>query len=258
MTMDNPVPSFFTTHDGLQIAYYELGGSEEPALILHHGFSANTVHEWLDSGIAARLSIMGRSLISIDARAHGKSDHPHDSKYYGEDKMARDVMALADHLGLKPYDFLGYSMGGMVGLQVAMGDERLRRLVVGGIGDGVVRFGGVDRSRLQPELLAACLRAEDPSSFPEMAQKFRAGIVLRGGDLLAAAAHCDRLEPRVLPLETINVPVLVIAGVDDPLASNPGELVAALPDAQLAMVPGDHGAARLEEEFTGAAVTFLS
>jgi len=258
VTSDNLTPSFFTTHDGLRIAFYELNGGEEPAIILHHGFSANTMHEWCESGIAERLSVMGRRMISIDARAHGKSDHPHESRFYGEDKMARDVMALADQLGLKQYDYLGYSMGGIVGVQVAIGDDRPRRLVVGGIGDGVVKFGGVDRSRVPPEVLAACLRADDPSDFPEMVQKFRAGLVARGGDLLAAAAHCDTLKPRILPLETINIPVLVIAGVDDPIASNPDQLVAALPDARLVLVPGDHGAARLQEGFTAAAIDFLS
>ena len=32
--------------------------------------------------------------------------------------MARDVSALADHLGLKSFDFIGYSMGGIIGLQL--------------------------------------------------------------------------------------------------------------------------------------------
>ena len=50
-------------------------------------------------------------VIAMDCRGHGKSDKPHDSSQYGSE-MAKDIIRLMDHLGLKKAHVVGYSMGG--------------------------------------------------------------------------------------------------------------------------------------------------
>lgn len=259
MSLDRPEPGFFATPDGLEHAWYELGdaGAHGPAIVLQHGFSATTWHEWVEPGIADAIAGLGRRVIGLDARGHGRSTPSHDPAHYGENRMAGDVMALADHLGLERYDFVGYSMGGVVGLRLAAQEQRLRRLVVAGIGEAAALLGGVDRRVLDTAVLAAGLRAEDPAGFPPIVRAFRQGILDRGNDPLALAAHADSVARDPIPLDRIRAPSLLIAGDADPLAVNPGVLAAAIPRCRLVIVPGDHVAARLCPQFTEAVLGFL-
>src|ERR1035438_9843763 len=109
-----------------------------PPVFLHHGFIANADINWVRPGIVAALTNAGRQVVALDARGHGSSDKPHDPSYYGEEKMARDLRQLFDSIGAVRVDLVGYSMGAIVSLIAASQDERIRRLVVGGVGSGVV------------------------------------------------------------------------------------------------------------------------
>lgn len=247
----------FLASDGVRIGWYELGGGAgSPPILLQHGFTANTTSEWVDCGIAERLTALGRRVIGIDARGHGRSDKPHESRFYGEGRMADDVIELAATLGA-PYDLVGYSMGGVIASFVASLDPNLRRVAICGVGEAVVLTGGVDVRALDARLLAAGLRTAHPETLTGMVAGFRAGALERGNDLLALAAHCDTIVPRQVGLDRIRAQTLVIAGDDDPLAIHPERLASAIPCARLQLVPGDHTAARLSPEFTTALLAFL-
>jgi pimeloyl-ACP methyl ester carboxylesterase len=240
-------------------AYYELGGGESgPPIIMQHGFSATTWHEWVQCGISDKIATLGRRVIGLDAMGHGQSTRSHDSKDYGEGRMAKDVSALVDLLGVGTFDYLGYSMGGVIGIQVGIAEQqRLRRLVISGIGEGVIVQGGVDTRVLNRGVLAAGLRADDASGFPALVQAFRGGIEMMGNDRLALAAHADSYQHAVTGLDRIRASTLLIAGDADPLAIHPERLAAAIPDCKLVIVPGDHVQARLVPEFAAAAMEFL-
>ncbi|WP_395812997.1 alpha/beta fold hydrolase [Devosia sp.] len=250
--------SSFVTSDGLSLAWYELGsGDALPPILLQHGFSASTYSEWVECGIAKSLATLGRRVIGLDARGHGRSEKPHLSRYYGEVLMARDISELVDHLGITQFDLVGYSMGGVIATQVATREPRLRRVVISGVGEAVVLTGGVDRRVLATDELAACLRATDPTSFSPIAQAFRAGAEVRANDLAALAAQCDAVADRVIDFAAITADTLVVAGDTDPLAVHPERLAAAIAGARLVLVPGDHTAARLSAEYTAALLDFL-
>lgn len=259
MSMTRPAAQGFTTPDGLHHAWYELGNPDAPGplIVLQHGFSATTWHEWVVSGIAASIAGLGRRVVGLDALGHGQSTRSHDSADYGEGRMSRDVSALVDHLGVTSFDYLGYSMGGVIGLRLAVAETRLRRLIVAGIGEGVLAQGGVDRRVLDTALLAEGLRADDVSSYPDMVRCFRAGVEAMGNDRLALAAHADAVARDPIPLDRITAKSLLIAGDGDPLAVRPEALAGAIPDCRLVVVPGDHVAARLCPQFTQAVLDFL-
>ena len=259
MSVERPEPAFFTTADGIDHAWYELSppGAAGPAIVLQHGFSATTWHEWIEPGIAAAIVGLGRRVIGLDARGHGRSTPSYNPDHYGENRMAHDVMALADRLGLEQYDYVGYSMGGVIGLRLATAEPRLRRLVVAGIGEAAVLLGGVVRRALDPAVLAAGLRAEDTSGFSPTVRAFRKGALVMGNDPLALAAHADRVASDPIALHTISAPTLLIAGDGDPLAVNPGLLAGAIPRCRLAIVPGDHVGARLCPQFIEEVLAFL-
>lgn len=259
MSNTRPEPQFFTTSDGLRHAWYELGdpAAPGPVIVLQHGFSATTWHEWVEPAIAAAIAGLGRRVVGLDALGHGHSTRSHDSADYGEGRMSRDVSALIDHLNAERFDYLGYSMGGVIGLRMAVGERRLRRLIVAGIGEGVIARGGVDTRVLDRKLLAEGLRADDVSGFPDMVRGFRQGIEAMGNDRLALAAHADAILTDPIALDRITAESLLIAGDTDPLAANPQALADAITGCRLVIVPGDHVAARLCPQFTQAVLAFL-
>ncbi|MBZ9639094.1 alpha/beta fold hydrolase [Streptomyces sp. PSKA30] len=154
----------FHASDGTEIAYevWERD-SESPLVLLHHGFSASRETNWEAPGIVAALTGAGRCVAALGARGHGASGKPHDPAAYGEARMSRDVSALLDHLGKEEVDLVGYSMGAVVALLTAVRDRRVRRLVVGGIGAGVVECGGLDSRVIQGPALQHALRTDDPA-----------------------------------------------------------------------------------------------
>jgi pimeloyl-ACP methyl ester carboxylesterase len=103
------------TPDGLEIAYYDLGG-EGPVLLLAHatGFCGAVL-----SPLAERLT-GAFHCVSFDERGHGASDAPPtgapepgapEGRDFGWLGFAADVLAVVDHLGVeKPLGF-GHSCG---------------------------------------------------------------------------------------------------------------------------------------------------
>lgn len=250
----------FTSADQLTIVYDEWGDAgATPPVVLHHGFVADANLNWVLPGIVDALVADGRRVVALDARGHGRSDAPHDASYYGEANMARDVSTLLDVLGAVEVDLVGYSMGAVVSLLVATREPRVRRLVVGGVGSGILDCGGVDRRALDNVALAAALRADDPSTVPDAAAAgFRAFVDAVGADRLALAAHADVVHRDPIPLDRITAPTLVLAGVDDDLAAQPERLAAAIPGAVLTTVPGDHLGAVAAPELVAALRSFLA
>ena len=253
------MPSTFVVDDGLRLAFYTWGdpGGSRP-VVLQHGFAAHARLNWEGAGIVAALVAAGRHVVALDARGHGQSDRPHESERYGEDRMSRDLSALLDHLGLGEVDLVGYSMGAVISLITATRDCRVRRLVVGGVGEGVVVCGGVDTRSLDSRALAVALRAQDPRAITDPAVAgFRAFAEATGADRLALAAHADVVHASPIPLERIGVPTLLVAGDRDPLAVRPQVLADAVPGARLVVVPGDHLQVVRTPEYLAALLDFL-
>jgi pimeloyl-ACP methyl ester carboxylesterase len=249
----------FRSGDGVEI-YYEVWESESalPPVLLHHGFIADGRTNWVLPGVVAALTGAGRRVVAIDARGHGRSGKPHDPSLYGESRMADDVVALLDLLGVTEVDLVGYSMGAIVTLLTAVRDARVRRLVIGGVGACVVEVGGLDTRVIGGEPLLHALRTDDPATIAPAAAGFRAFVDAVGGDRLALAAQATAVHAAPIPLETIKVPTLVIAGESDPLAVRPEVLAAAIPGAALRVVPGDHLSAVRDPAFIPALAGFLN
>jgi pimeloyl-ACP methyl ester carboxylesterase len=101
------VPSgFATARDGVQVAYYELGGKGRPLVLVHAtGFCGPVL-----APLGARLTDTYRCVI-IDLRAHGRSGFPSDGDldWHG---FAADVLAVVDELRLEEPVAFGHSCGG--------------------------------------------------------------------------------------------------------------------------------------------------
>ena len=253
-------PLWFKSSDGLRIAYEDEGsGTSRPPVVLHHGFAASGFLNWVAPGVVSALVASGRRVVNLDARGHGRSEKPHDPSFYGETKMAADVSTLIDTLGVDEIDLVGYSMGAIVALIVGSHEPRVRRMVVGGIGAGVVERGGVDTRALDPTVLQEALRADDPTTITDpTAKQFRVFAESTGADRLALAAHVASVHRQPIALEQITARTLVLAGRDDLLAARPQVLASAIPLADLVIIDGDHLGAVAAPAFAPAIVDFIN
>jgi pimeloyl-ACP methyl ester carboxylesterase len=255
----------FNTWDGLEIAYQEWNGENEaaaaelPAVVLHHGFVANADANWVATGVVDALTTAGRRVIAPDARGHGRSEKPHDPARYGEQRMARDLAVLIDTIEAEEIDLVGYSMGAIVSLLFASTDERVRKLVIGGVGAGVIECGGVDRRAVSNDAIIQALGAEDISTLevPE-AVSFRQLADALGADREALAAQATSVYQGGIALERVSAPTLLLAGDADPLAVRPQMLIDALADARLELLRGNHIEALGDERFRRSIVDFLA
>jgi pimeloyl-ACP methyl ester carboxylesterase len=148
----------FTTWDDLEIVYQEWGEETPsgPPVVLHHGFVADANVNWVAHGVVDALLVAGRRVVAHDARGHGSSAKPHDPARYGEQRMARDLAVLLDVIAAPQVDLVGYSTGAIVSLIFASEGERVRRLVVGGVGSAptLILAGEDDPLAVRPEVLA--------------------------------------------------------------------------------------------------------
>ena len=213
---------FATASDGTAIAYETLG--EGAPVVLVHGFGASRAITWANTNWYQTLSRAGRRLIAVDCRGHGQSGKPHDAPSYEESRMAGDILAVLDSLGIAEVDIMGYSMGGYLAIRL-MSDtpRRLRRVVLAGVGENYFRY-----SRDRAEIIAQGLLAPDPETIvdPE-AIAFRTFCERAGNDLVALAA-CIRRSRRIIePHEMAQMPhpVLVVCGEQDD-TSGPAEPLA--------------------------------
>ncbi|WP_053159938.1 alpha/beta fold hydrolase [Pseudomonas protegens] len=93
--------------------YYSKVGHGSPVVLLHGGLG--NADYW---GLQAKALAARHTVISVDSRGHGRSTR--DARPYGYDLMADDVIALLDQLKIPRADFVGWSDGAILGLDLAM------------------------------------------------------------------------------------------------------------------------------------------
>jgi pimeloyl-ACP methyl ester carboxylesterase len=224
----------YASHQSIRI-HYQIDG-EGPALVLHHGLGGS-LEVWRQLGYAGALRD-NYKVIMLDARGHGASDKPHDRAAYGLLKLVEDVLAVLEVLQLSKAHFLGYSMGGRIGLGLAeYAPERVESLVLGGTHpyadqSYVDAFGPLDGG--DPEaFLAALERVLEETIPPEVRPRLLAND-LRA--LTAAAAQPRPSLEDVLP--TMAMPCLLFVGEADGRRAAVEKCASQISRATLATIPG--------------------
>ena len=98
--------------NGISI-HYAVYGRGSPVILLHGGL-ANSDY-W---GNQVRALARYHRVVVMDSRGHGRTTR--DARPYGYDLMADDVVALMDGLKLRRADIVGWSDGGIIGLDLAI------------------------------------------------------------------------------------------------------------------------------------------
>ena len=246
--------------DGVDIAFIDAepqGRDLNEPILLIHGFASNHRMNWVGPRWVDTLSDAGRRVIAFDNRGHGQSEKLYAPADYHLDLMTRDAANLLAHLGVERADVMGYSMGARIASFLALAEPSLvRSLVLGGLGDRLVRDGGL------PEAIAEALEAPSLDSLVDPTQRLFRGFAEQTKSDRAALAACVRGSRRSLTLEEaarINQPTLVAVGERDTLAGDPSKLVALLPRAEALRIPGrDHNLAVGDKAFKAGALDFLA
>src|SRR5690606_11102651 len=103
-----------------------------------HGFASSARDNWVNTGWVRDLRRAGFRVLAVDQRGHGASEKPHDAEAYRVPVLAADVESVLDTYLVDTAHYLGYSLGGRVGWQVARDfADRIERVVLGGVPEGV-------------------------------------------------------------------------------------------------------------------------
>ncbi|MEN9683952.1 MAG: hypothetical protein RLZZ427_1703 [Pseudomonadota bacterium] len=225
---------FFTGHGGARLALHRLGSGRP--LVLLHGLFSSAEMNWIKFGHAACLAAAGFEVLMPDLRAHGQSAAPHDPAAYPADVLAHDAAALVAALGLDDYDLGGFSLGARTAVRAVLGGLRPRRLVLGGMGlEGLAGWTGRQAFFLDVIARFGTIRPGDPAY---LSQQFMKSMqVDREAARLLLQTMTDT-DPAALA--ALAMPTLVVCGDQDNDNGSADRLVAALPDAVRAVIPGTH------------------
>lgn len=119
-------------HGSHKMAYVEWGAAESPnVLICVHGLTRNG----RDFDFLAEAMLDRYRVICPDIAGRGRSDWLTHWQDYNFPLYASDMRALMAHAGAETVDWVGTSMGGLIGMQIASETpDAIRRLVLNDVG----------------------------------------------------------------------------------------------------------------------------
>nr|WP_315277176.1 3-oxoadipate enol-lactonase [uncultured Acinetobacter sp.] len=254
----------FTSNDA-QINYQTFGDAAKPALIFSNSLGTN-FKMWQAQIVFFQQDFF---VICYDTRGHGASSAPQGP--YSIDQLGQDVVNLLDHLNVEKATFCGISMGGLTGQWLAIHrPERFNQVVVcntaAKIGQEQAwndRAALVREQGLQPIASTAASRW-----FTEPFIQSNATVVNNlQNDLAASSAEgyascCEALAKADVreQLTDITVPVLVVAGQQDPITTvaDAQFMVERIANSQLFEINASHiSNVELPNEFNQAVKQFI-
>ncbi|QJD82844.1 alpha/beta fold hydrolase [Cohnella herbarum] len=258
--------NFFTTGDGVRIAYRIDGTAGKPVLMLANSI-ATSMNMW--NGQLAEFSLHYR-VLRYDYRGHGDSDTPDGP--YSFDRLGRDVIELLDTLHIDRVHFLGLSLGGIIGQWLGIyAPERIDRLILSNTSSYLgpaEQWQGLITSVLQPEKISDFADMFIKNWFPshmlesknELVAAFRNGILATRPQGIAGSWAAIRDMDMRRTVTLIDAPTLVIASQYDTVTlPSHGELIAeTVPNAKLVMLPAVHlPNVEFQSEFMSIVLEFL-
>ena len=235
----------FTTDDGVRLHYIVRGKGALPIIFLHGmgGDAGNWEGLWSAIGHGAF------RYIALDFRGHGESQR--EPSTFTNERLARDVLQLADSLSLAHFNIAGHSFGGKVALLVAaMAPTRVA---------GLILFGAAGPAKVQLEREAVEPILKNAGDIEFVRESFKPWLSVWPRPELdrwlanfvttpewAHRAVCEIALWTDISNETrrITAPTLVFAGEHDPVYGPAYQRAAVLPtllNAELVAVDCGHG-----------------
>ncbi len=211
--------------NGIQM-YYATYGAGNPVLLIHGGLGH------ADIWAAQVADLMKDHLVIVaDSRGHGRSSRTADP--FGYDLMASDFVALLDHLKIDKVDLVGWSDGGIIGLDIAMQhSERLDQLFAQAAN---ITTDGVDPSVATDEVFGAYIgqMAGDYAKMSPTPTEFDP-FVAQISEMWATQPNWTDAQ-----VAAITVPTAIVAGDYDEaiLRAHTDKMAGLIPGAKLVILP---------------------
>lgn len=110
---------FFTAPDGVKTYYRRYppsGPADKLPVLCMHGLTRNS-RDFED--IAPRIADSGRTVIAVDVRGRGRSDHDPNPENYNPGVYVQDMLGLLDEARISQVAAIGTSMGGLMTMIMA-------------------------------------------------------------------------------------------------------------------------------------------
>lgn len=229
-----------------------MSGAASPPVLLLHGCGGSAQATFIAPGWVTAFAAAGRSTLVPHLPGHGPTPQSRDPSAYAD--LAGVLLA---QLPPGPFDAVGFSLGAKLVLDIAVRQPaRLRRAVLGGIGDNLFA------PEVVAEAAAQVLERGADDSTPPALRRFLAEWDPAANDALAVAAVLRRPpNPQFDPQRArqANLPLLIVNGEQDPVASLGSRLSAALPRARWAtLAQTGHFELPRNPEFLHLALDFLT
>jgi pimeloyl-ACP methyl ester carboxylesterase len=201
--------------------YFETFGSGPPVLVLHGGLGYLE-----DMSFQIRALAKSHFVVAVDSRGHGRSTGTNGSPSFS--LLSDDTMKVLDSLKINKVDVVGWSDGGIVGLDLAMRHpERIRRLVAISANYNPEGLGFTPSVDKVPRIaLRYWLVAPDPAQWP---------------DLYRRVFTMWRTQPQYTlnDLGRIKAPTLIMAGEYDSIKrEHTNQLAKAIPGSHESIIGG--------------------
>ncbi len=224
--MPSPVSTGMAPVNGIEM-YYATYGAGDPVLLIHGGLGN------ADIWSAQVADLMKDHLVIVaDSRGHGRSTRTEEP--FGYDLMASDYLALLDYLKIDKVDLVGWSDGGIIGIDIAMTHpERLDHLFAQAAN---ITTDGVDPSVAEDAVFGAYIgwMGEDYAKMSPTPDQFDA-FVAQISEMWATQPNWTDAE-----VGKITVPTAVVAGEYDEaiLPAHTEHIAKVIPGSKLVILPG--------------------
>ncbi len=246
-----------TVDDGVTLDVEDIPArtGDGPTLLLVHGFGG-AQEDFADHVFALAAT---HRVITFDLRGHGRSGHPETLEAYSLDRVAADLLGVADALGLETFRLLGHSMGGMAARRAVLArPDRVERLILMDTSAGPV-------TAIHPDLMefgAAYVLTEGMAALKELmdqlsplgSEAYERVLRERPGQLEYNERKWASLSPYMYSaflrelgqqpdqlelMRGVTMPTLVVVGEQDAAFLDASHALATtMPDARLVVIPG--------------------
>lgn len=245
--MPKPDQSGYAPVNGIQM-YYAVFGKGDPVLLIHGGLGHADI--W-----ASQVATLAKThqVIVADSRGHGRSTRTEDP--YSYDLMASDYLALLDYLKIDKTALVGWSDGGIIGIDIALHHpERLTRLFAQAAN---VTTDGVDPGVMTNKTFAAYIErsGRDYKRLSKTPDQYDAFV--------AQISHMWESQPAWTKdqLAKITTPTAIVVGEHDEAIKREHTqyMASTIPGAKLVILPNASHFAMLQapDEYSQAVLDFI-